>query len=766
MLKNQKRSIVIATLLTFLTMFQNQSSFALETQSHRGIQPLDVYQSTFEVIDQHGGLGNFTNSQMSQLAEAIDETFTDDPALESTQLGKFIAARSDHLKAFLHIKKRLEVCEKESSKMLSQRVINESSDFSNFDYDCLNYQRQFTALSEFSKNMIEASNVVKNSAYYKDLKEISFENLARTYANIRYSYSSSDKLSGEKMSQELCLEETYILKNEVDICQGKRKAQLNEVIQKELKRLKAFKVKQFSDTETEVSINTKIGLLNEKILSLNKNIGTIERNFWFDKVDYSLEFNDLQLEYSELYMQLANSGPGILMMTDHIKKKMGHIKTSNDISNSSGKFKFEIHGEISQEDVQIGVNEVREKLKDQIHELNKNYTSSNLKSLLKNNPRATSQLLMKSPEYAEKTCELIKEVNNDDQFDATTDKVFLWGGTILGVGLMATGVGALAGAWLLAGSAAGATAVAVGTYVTLAGFAIGVTEGSYWGARSYQNYHEMRNLQSSFLAGGGDQYNIDDNKKALEAFKEARFQSALAFGFSTVDALTAMKIMKIGKLTGVKTRVSRAAERMKNTQMFNRFTNLLKKIAGNKKLSQVFSKIKENLGPKFSSFLAGISKMSALARNSFLTKLSRVPLSRFHDSTSLNLALVDSINHLVKKGLLSQDELAELVSNLNKDIGTKIDIHFEPRHEQYYVTAKKTDFDSNPLELSEELRLTEISDAERFEIISSPQLSSFFVGLGIREQTILAKTVKQFRLKGHDTAEIERRLEKIAIGCK
>lgn len=665
------------------------------------------------------------------------------------------------------MKKELEKCESEKGKRnLSARVLDEVSKFSNYDYDCRTYEKQFLDLQQFSSQIFESTDHLKDLDFYKELQSESLSGFAKTYANIKYSYTSSSDGNSESLANELCIRRIGIYGKVKNICSPEQKKILDSRMRNELEFLNMNQAAQYDFEETKENVNMKVNKLNEKILVLNENIETIERRFWFDKAKYTEEFDKLHREYIEEYLNMANEGPGILMMTNHLRKKIGNLNTIEDVSNSSGKFRFERHQPIKVDDILLGIKEVREKIQDQIENVSAGFSGANLIDLVRNNPRAVSKLLMKNPKYAKKTCRLILKINENDKDNETMDNVFLWGGAILGVGLMATGVGALAGAWLLAGSAAGATAVAVGTYVTVAGMAVGVTEGAYWGARSYQNYSEMRDLQSSFIAGGGDKYNIEDSKKALEAFKEARFQSALAFGFSSVDAISALKLMKIGKLNGVSTSVSRGIDKVKSSVAFQKFTNLLTQIASSSKLSKSFSAIKNILGPKFSNFLFEISKLSSLTRNALLTKLSKLPLSAFNSSENLNSALIDSINNLLKKGIIKQDELTKLVETLNKDIGMKIELNFESNTKQFYVTSSKPNEDVDSFNLPLEIEQVTISDSERFAIISNPQLSLYFKGLSEAEKTVLAKTVKQYQLKGYDTVEINNKLKKVARECR
>ncbi len=311
-------------------------------------------------------------------------------------------------------------------------------------------------------------------------------------------------------------------------------------------------------------INKGVGKFNESL----KKIPISTRGKVFKALNESKETTEGFERYGELYADAANTPDGHLMLTDTLMKKIGAAHTEKQVKERYFDYTLAPHQEVNSEDVAAAVQEAEGRIIDQSLSMTKTFgragkestIMSNLEKLVTTNPAAVGQVLLSHPESAGYICEAIGQANTHRkekaESDATWGKVFLWGGAIVGVALIATGVGAglVAGAgWLFGAGAATATTMGVlGTTATVlgtTGTVVGLVGAGYETAQAYDAHQDFRATQASFLSGNGDRKQIAEAVEAHGDFKAKQFAAATQLAFSALDLGAMGATLKIADTT-------------------------------------------------------------------------------------------------------------------------------------------------------------------------------------------------------------------------
>jgi hypothetical protein len=242
--------------------------------------------------------------------------------------------------------------------------------------------------------------------------------------------------------------------------------------------------------------------------------------------------------------EMPTSGESLLIYTSTIQEK------------------FQKNGKIQAADVVAAQSEIKSAIGAQVKMLaamaaNTHPTTlrTNIKRLVKSNPAAVGQILLQNPELGNLVCEIIREIESNDESDARWDKAFMWGGAIVGGALLVTGVFAWAGAGVLASVGAAATTVAaVNTVATLSligGGVVGVTQGAYSGTKAYKSYQNYQDIENALLTKNGDRRSLKEREEQLSMFKEAVVQASLSVAFSALDLGPLAQLAKAGKISEV-----------------------------------------------------------------------------------------------------------------------------------------------------------------------------------------------------------------------
>jgi len=174
--------------------------------------------------------------------------------------------------------------------------------------------------------------------------------------------------------------------------------------------------------------------------------------------------------------------------------------------------------------------------------------------LVKINPFATGEMLLTHPEYAGIICDSINKINATDTSKEKRDHYVRVGTAVLGGALVLTGVGAMAGAYILTGSltaglAAGTIAGTLVAGTSVASVVAGLGSALYEGRNAYFSHREMIQLENAFLTNNGDAKNIEEAKIALGAYKESRTSAMIALASVGWNAVSFGKLFSMQQLT-------------------------------------------------------------------------------------------------------------------------------------------------------------------------------------------------------------------------
>lgn len=265
-------------------------------------------------------------------------------------------------------------------------------------------------------------------------------------------------------------------------------------------------------------------------------------------------------------------------------------------------------------------------------------SESTVDGLVRINPFATGEMLLKHPEYAGVICDAINKINVTDVSKAKRDRYFTLGTHILGGALLLTGVGAMAGAYILAGSlavglAAGTAAATVITATTAASVTLGLGSALYHGNNAYQSHREMLQLENAFITNNGDARNITDAKVALEDYKENRTAAMISLAGVGLGFVNFGKVFSMAQLGAKNFKVP--------TLIAN--SKILKAISDTriaKKIKDALSTAGGLTSAKLDSFLSKLAESSESVRIKILELMKD---SRF-TSSDLKLLVEDALN--------------------------------------------------------------------------------------------------------------------------
>lgn len=296
---------------------------------------------------------------------------------------------------------------------------------------------------------------------------------------------------------------------------------------------------------------------------------------------------------------------------------------------------------ISSKDILAAQKEVKNLLEDQMQSVRK----MNLKDLVKTNPAALGQVLLDQPELTPVICNIINQIADSEESAATWNKVYMWGGLIVGGVLLVTGVGAGIGAAVLSGSAMAGTLVTVATASAIAGTAIGVGDTIYAGNKSIEAGNEALALRASLISQNGD----------IETSAESEAKIEEAWSELTVAGIGAVSIIPFGsiwKVMGKTAQASRAGSLAKVEQMAAK-----DKAAAIKSLGQT---IRELNDPQMEKILLNAkSQVTDEDYGSFIGLLSQLnPEERLLVMTKMK-AHPNKVAEAIKKGAQEGKEICK-----------------------------------------------------------------------------------------------------------
>jgi hypothetical protein len=574
------------------------------------------------------------------LGQAVQQ-FIADPK-NSTKLnspeGKELLRRQLKLANYFSIQQAFEKCLKDSDNNLAQRILAGVGKSQILDTSCVSRLMTLpnlqSAITDIKQNLeAPAQNELQQGLFQQSLK-----NAGVSLLDLKYRYDSKNvtpqsilEVCKDKFGNNQCDQETSNL--------------LLDVGKKYLNDLTHGDVVKFSSQEGAAEVNRRIDGLNQSLAQIK--IGS--QRGWFSKWIWDRSTPDFNKstsqefagKYVDQYITQASSGPGLLLLTETLRNKVGGLramaedyeKIADPVDGS--KFVFTPHAKIGPDDFKAAVEEAKKNLASQSIRLLKMESgrksgngnmrggtnrSLDLIELVRSNPLAVGQFLVQHPEYAGLVCETITKIKNQEQTQAKLDKAWMWGGLIVGGGLALTGVGSAVGAWLLAGTTAGATAVTVGAISTSAGIAVGLTEAGYQTNKAFEARNQQAAFESAFLSGNSDTEAIKEARAALTHFNEAKTQAAISLALSGTDIGSMVGVIKAGQV-GAKL-AAKSKEFVDSNKILNGASDLLKKVSENPKLIELINNAKASMGgEKVSAFLGYLAQATQATRTKILTKM-------------------------------------------------------------------------------------------------------------------------------------------------
>ena len=287
---------------------------------------------------------------------------------------------------------------------------------------------------------------------------------------------------------------------------------------------------------------------------------------------------------------------------------------------------------ISPDDVLKAQSEVKNLLADQL----KKIRSMNLEDLVKTNPAAIGKVLLENPELTPVICRMINQIAEKEESKETWNKVYFWGGLIVGGTLLVTGVGAGVGAWVLGETALSATLVTVATATAVISSGVAAGETVYSSSKYLSEREEALALRASTISKNGDQ----------QTGKEAEAKLNEAWSDLTSAGINAVGIIPFGPLwrfMRTSAKMSRVGSLAKIEQM-----SAQEEAAALKQLSAT---IKELNNPQLEKILINAkNKVSSEDYGFFIGQLSQLSKEQRELVIAKMIAHPEKVGEAMKKG--------------------------------------------------------------------------------------------------------------------
>lgn len=536
---------------------------------------------------------------------------------------------------YLAVKKHFDNCikDKNNKRQLAKRTLSVILQNEKEVNPCTPHIRGFDNFTSFYKSNMQVMKKLVMPDYEKEIKkQILTNSLAAFYRFERKfhptKFNAVNKNTPDELKSLIHLVCTPPGRVNVDQCAPHGKNFRQELYNKMVEETPhIFSEKKYSPTQALNEINNKLGKLNTLAKKVSVNI---DKGILYDSPQEINEENNLHFQnYIQEYLRSASDGAGVLMLTEKMKDKAGGLRSLDDhlVKNKKAKaFKLEPHYKVSEKEVKGAIDEARDKMMKQIVDLtedgvgffgNKDY-SEGIDHMSAANPFAIGQILARNPSYAGLACDSFNRISSDDTFNAKMDKAFFIGTAVLSGALILTGVGTVAGAYLLTGSlTAGVAAGTVGGSIlattALVGTATELTSAAYYGSRAYDEARELDRMEKAIFTNNSDDKSIQEAEATLKAFKEARLQLGLnlagavgsyALGATKIPSLIAGKSLSIGEL-----------------KIVNSILNRINDSATALKLMRAVKLIKGPAEELFERFIVSLSKVSESTRLKFLNML-------------------------------------------------------------------------------------------------------------------------------------------------
>lgn len=610
--------------------------------------------------------GNFASDSINKNGERLINltfNFLNNPknlkALNS-ESGQELIKSQKLLNNYLAVKKHLDHCVKKdiNKKNLDQRILSSALTSMSKENDlmspCLPRNNSTKSFIDFNNQIVKALKIRTAADMIEDLDKKMLINTMKSLIGMKYKFDPNFLKSGTLLQTEL---------NQLmgEVCYKNSCAKIGANFPREISSEAIKYANSLKNTEKKLSINDSVNSINASVDRLNNKLNQIsikrDEGIIFDSANFNDPKTKSQFdEYMQTYMIEVSKDAGVLMLTKTLREKAGEIKSLNeDDTKQNGRskqFKFIPHKKINAEDLKEAYSEATSKITRAARDIEKVISKENMRKnssryqytqdrkddlseLIKINPMAAGQVIAHHPEYAGLLCDSINQINEKSIKDEEFDKYFMIGGAIVGGALLLTGVGTMAGAYLITGSlTAGVAAGTVGGTIlsttVMAGAVVETATGVYYGKKSYDEYLESNKIEMAILTNNTDNTSIIERKEAYLNFKDARTKASLAF---LGAGLSAFRLERFFDLTRLSTSSLKISELKAMTKIFEVISD-----------NQVVSKI--NATGKM------LGKNASNLMDEFFLRLAKV-------SENTRISLLE----LLKDSKLTPEKLKEIVEN-------------------------------------------------------------------------------------------------------
>ena len=550
-----------------------------------------------------------------------------------TEAGQQLIKHQSLLMNYMAVKKHLEKCVKDSNskRNLKERVL--STTFQGIKTQlhlvqpCLPRNKTIKTFNDFNNQVMKVMKLQSQGDFLDEMNKQVLKNTMKSLVGLKYKFDPNFMANKYLTQSELnALMSEICFKNSCSRISGQFRQELAKEAIDHSKSLMATE-KRFNSISAAQSLNESIDLLNQKLnqIKIKKDSGII-----FDSADLSSPESKAQFdEYVQNYMNVVSKDAGVLLLTKEMRESAGEIKSFSDDDTKkekrSGQFKFIPHKKINAKNIESAVKEAKQKImsqaqdtekvivKEQMRKSNARYIrgdarKEDIDEILKINPVAAGQILTQHPEYAGLVCDSINSLNRKEEKDKEFDHYFMLGSAILGGALLLTGVGTMAGAYLLTGSvtagiAAGTVGGSIMATTITAGAVVETVNGVYYGKRSYDAYIENNKIEQALLSGNTDGVSITEKKEAYLQFKDARTKASIALISAGLSVARLDKFFDFGRMLvgGLK---------LQNVKVANQIMKYLSESSVAKKLADTAKLMGGKSAEVIDEFLLRLAKVS------------------------------------------------------------------------------------------------------------------------------------------------------------
>ena len=581
------------------------------------------------------------------------EQFINSPAfqkLSSTEKKKIRYIRN-HADKYLDISKYLDECEKRLEQPDQRNLINQIQAGLSSVSPCDELAEGL--FSEYQEQHINVLvDEVSKASFQNRMRLESLKNTGKAILKYQYQFGLTAQLSSaeiNRLAEKLCGSQ----------CNEKRKKGLAQYLKKADSQIKTALQQGFL---TQYSVNSAVDKINERSQSLEKALGDISLEK--KKKDPSQEkVQELYDVYSQKYIALASDTLGSLLLTDTMRKETGTLINLEDIKRLSVKGRISVNrpshrpiansyscpdsrnrrravrvnsGQTASSNCTLSKS-VEDKLKTAVeeaiaraHSFNQDIQEENdIQEMIKKNPIAAGQSLIKHPDMVRYVCD---EVINIVQTDARNEKLFNYAEVALNtldvasVGLLATGVGAVAGGAVKGISStarAGSLLLKASVLGGMGASAIRAVAGGAGVLAFNEQRQELINSRIAEARTGEDIARIRDIEERLGKSRSQLIDAGLDFiPFGILNKLR--KAGGLAQLGGKPPTLQNQLQAEENVIQLNDYlTDPANKIVMNK-----LSALSKELKPEeIEALLAGVSQMDPTTRAKVLAKLSQADTS-------------------------------------------------------------------------------------------------------------------------------------------